>query len=128
MPFPIALAAAARMGGGAALRGAAVRAGASETAVNSAGGRLASQATANYGVNAIQRHHQNRQDAYQQRVAQQQRRANQDQGFSGWIKDNPNEATLAATGYAVRTLTSSSTLAQNATANTHGLLQSTQFR
>lgn len=76
------------------------------------GGRLASQAVGHYGVNALQRGHENRQQA---------RRP--DSGFTQKIRENPGEALVGG----VMMATQSTTYGDAAMDATNSLLQSTQF-
>jgi hypothetical protein len=115
MVLPLVAAAALRVGAGAAVRAGATRAGAGQAA-NSVGGRIASQAIGSYGVNALQRGTQNRQQA-------QTARPGWDTGFTRWVKDNPGEALASGTLAAMR----GSTMGDNAMNQTNALLQSTQF-
>jgi hypothetical protein len=108
MVIPLLVGAALRVGAGAAARGAITRVAGAEVA-NSARGRLAAGAIGHFGGNAIQR-----------AGTQPQR---QDHGFTQWVKQNPGEATFAATTAMIR----GTTLSQRAMGETNSLLQSTQF-
>jgi hypothetical protein len=116
MVLPLLAAAALRVGAGSAVRAGATRMGAGQAA-NSMGGRLASQAVGHYGVNALQRGAQNRQQG------QQQRSTGWNSGFTRWVKDNPGEALASGT----LAMTRGSTVADSAMDATNALLQSTQF-
>jgi hypothetical protein len=108
MVLPLLVGAALRVGAGAAARGAIGRVAGAEAA-NSVRGRVAAQAVGHYGVNALQR--------------SGTRPQRSDHGFTQWIRENPGEATFAATGAMIR----GTTLSQRAMGETNSLLQSTQF-
>lgn len=80
---------------------------------------MAAGAAGNYGVRAMQRQHQNRQQATQQRT--------QDHGITQWARENPGEAMATAVYGGVKMLSSGSSLGDGAAAQTSSILQSTQF-
>lgn len=107
---------AVRIGGGMLARRAI--AGAGGSAVQQAVGGMAAQRAAGYGASALHRQHRNSQQAQQQRQ--------QDHGLTQWARENPGEATVAATAYGVGLFTRPR-LDASANASTSSILQSTQF-
>lgn len=120
----LAAGAATRVAAGAAVRGVATRAVAgagAKAAVNSMGGKVAAQAIGNYGVNALQRAHNQRQMA-------QGQMPQQNLGARDWARQHPGQAAAAATTLGYNAMTRSSNMSDRAAAQSQSILQNSQFQ